>query len=279
MFSRCLSPAKAILVASFVSVQVFLPGGLAPTANAQDLTDIKRAIAKEPDYETESQKYCLVAFGPDAKTLVWLVQDGGTLYVDRNANGDLTEAGEQVAPYDPGIQQQPGEYRFDVGEISTGGLLHKGFSVYVSDIERIAQQYESVGELLAAQPDAQGYMLHLNYQHPDHRGYGIEGRIMQSVFFLDNNGVFQFSETPAEAPIVHFGGPLQSAIYYPQKLPTNRALDLTLGVGTPGLGPGTTAWVNYGGVIPDDVYPTVEITFTGEDGNPIIERYELPKRC
>ena len=31
---------------------------------------------------------------PEAQTRVWIVQDGDTLYVDRNGNGDLTEPGE-----------------------------------------------------------------------------------------------------------------------------------------------------------------------------------------
>src|SRR5262249_48598669 len=38
----------------------------------------------------------LLVFGPEAKTRVWLVLDGETLYVDKNGNGDLTEAGERI---------------------------------------------------------------------------------------------------------------------------------------------------------------------------------------
>jgi hypothetical protein len=55
----------------------------------------ERKVAKEPVYKS-NPKYCLLVFGPEAKTRVWLVQDGDTLYVDRNGNGDLTEAGEKV---------------------------------------------------------------------------------------------------------------------------------------------------------------------------------------
>lgn len=61
-----------------------------------DLTKIERKILKKPTYETKKQEYCLLVFGPEAKLRVWLVLDGNTLYVDRNANGDLTDPGERV---------------------------------------------------------------------------------------------------------------------------------------------------------------------------------------
>jgi hypothetical protein len=78
----------------------FLPallvvGSTALSAWATDLTKIDRTITKEPAYQG-TPKYCLLVFGPDAKTRVWLVLDGEVLYVDRNGNGDLTEKGKQV---------------------------------------------------------------------------------------------------------------------------------------------------------------------------------------
>src|SRR5262249_45136652 len=66
------------------------------TPMAADSTTIDRRIAKEPVYQSKSPKYCLLEFGAEAKARVWLVLDGDTLYVDRNANGDLTEANERV---------------------------------------------------------------------------------------------------------------------------------------------------------------------------------------
>jgi hypothetical protein len=64
-------------------------------AQAADLTKVDRTIAKEPAYQAKP-KYCLLVLGPAAQTRVWLVQDGSTLYIDRNGNGDLTEPGEKV---------------------------------------------------------------------------------------------------------------------------------------------------------------------------------------
>jgi hypothetical protein len=72
----------------------------AVTTAAADLTKIDRTIAKEPVYQNKP-KYCLLVFGPDAKTRVWLVIDGDVLYVDRNGNGDLTEKGERLELREP----------------------------------------------------------------------------------------------------------------------------------------------------------------------------------
>jgi len=63
-------------------------------ANAIDLTTIDRSIAKEPVYATETPRYLLLVFGLNAESQVWIVFDGKTFYVDRNGNGNLTEANE-----------------------------------------------------------------------------------------------------------------------------------------------------------------------------------------
>ena len=57
---------------------------------AADLAKIDRTIKAEPKYSGQP-RYCLLVIGSDAKHRVWIVQDGDTLYVDRNGNGDLTE--------------------------------------------------------------------------------------------------------------------------------------------------------------------------------------------
>src|SRR5438046_8811381 len=65
--------------------------------SAADLSKIDRKIGNEPVYESQSKpKYCLVVFGPEAKTRVWLVLDGDVLYVDRNGDCDLTGKDERI---------------------------------------------------------------------------------------------------------------------------------------------------------------------------------------
>src|SRR6266571_5378383 len=82
-------------------------------ARAVDLAKIDRTINKEPVYKSKP-KYCLLVFGPEAKTKVWLVQDGDTLYVDRNGNGDLTEPDKKVAA-EKSETAEEGVYTFKAG--------------------------------------------------------------------------------------------------------------------------------------------------------------------
>jgi hypothetical protein len=98
---------------SLISTLVVV-GNTAATAWDADLTKIDRTIAKEPAYESKPQ-YCLLVFGPEAKTRVWLVRDGDVLYVDRNGNGDLTEDGERV------ISTGSPDPVFEAGDIAEAG--------------------------------------------------------------------------------------------------------------------------------------------------------------
>ena len=85
-----MCPSRLLSAALLVAV------GLT-TANAADITRIDRTLKNEPKYITRTPKYCLLVFGPQAKTRVWVVLDGDVLYLDRNGNGDLTDPGERIA--------------------------------------------------------------------------------------------------------------------------------------------------------------------------------------
>jgi hypothetical protein len=62
-----------------------------------DLSKIDRTVGEEPAYQSKP-KYCLVVFGPEAKTRMWLVLDGDVLYADCKANGDLTGQDQRFLP-------------------------------------------------------------------------------------------------------------------------------------------------------------------------------------
>ena len=84
-------------------VAVLLAAGVA-TAEKFDYAKINRQLV-EPKYVSQAPAYRFLAFGPEGKAIVAMVIDesGGagtgvdTLYVDLNANGDLTEKGERFA--------------------------------------------------------------------------------------------------------------------------------------------------------------------------------------
>src|SRR5215831_7855313 len=78
----------------FLTVVICL--ALAGQTRAVDLAKIDRSLRKETAYESKQPQYCLLVFGPEAKTRVWVVLDGDVLYLDRNGNGDLTDPGERI---------------------------------------------------------------------------------------------------------------------------------------------------------------------------------------
>ena len=135
----------------------------------------RTAIRKEPAYHSKP-KYCLLAFGPEAKTRVWLVQDGDRLYVDRNGNGDLTEAGEKIAAEKRGGATD-GEYTFKAGDIPDGPRLHKALTVHVSKLDNLAAQDESVKAFLSRHPQGRGYYVLVEMDLPGWKGTGLDGRV------------------------------------------------------------------------------------------------------
>jgi hypothetical protein len=250
-------------------------------AGAADLTKIERSIAKEPGYQSGTPEYCLLVFGPEAKTRVWLVRDGDTLYVDRNGNGDLTEPGEKVAADARNSNPKENVYTFQAGEVRVGKHLHKDLSVSMVKLADFADVDEAVKAQVSKEPQARGYMVAIEMEIPGLAGRGDGGRVVQQAVFADYNGLLRFAANPRDAPIIHFGGPLQISLAHPQRLKIGRPVDVILGVGTPGVGPGTMAFVFYDAVIPQSAYPKLEVTYPPAKPNeaPVKELYELRARC
>jgi hypothetical protein len=69
--------------------------GLSP-ARAADLHQIDRSMKDEPKYNTAEPRYCLLAFGPEARTTIWLVRDGDVLHVYASPDGKSAKAWRQV---------------------------------------------------------------------------------------------------------------------------------------------------------------------------------------
>jgi hypothetical protein len=250
---------------------------LAPLTQAADLAGIERKIAREPAYQTRTPKYCLLAFGLDAKTRVWLVQDGDTLYVDRNGNGDLTDDGKPVK-----VKGQSDDYRsFEAGDLTVGGLTHTGLSV-----TQMKATAESVGNdqewqrVKKSGPEPWTWWVRITAERgaddtrdlPRKIGYVING---------DGAGMLLFADRPQDAPIIHLNGLFTIALQdRKQRLIASDKTMLQIGIGPQGLGPGTFAFVLYPNTIPD-VYPEAEITFPprGAGQDPITRKYTLKQRC
>jgi hypothetical protein len=255
-------------------------------AFAADRTRIDRTIAKEPKY-VGKPNYCLLVFGADARHRVWLVQDGSSLYVDRNGDGDLTQDGEKVQA----TKARPGDeergHSFEVGELKVGGKTHKALVVAVSPVETLAANpnliaLPHVAAAVKKNPKAMTGQILLDVECESLKGGGLGGRVSYMVSIFDTAGALQFAPRPADAPVIHLDGPLQVAFY--GATPTWRAgdsQDTVLCVGTPGVGPGTFAMVKYEGTVPDGKNPKHDVTFQPKDpaGKPVKELYELKERC
>jgi hypothetical protein len=249
-------------------------------ASAGDLSLIPRTIAREPAYRT-NPRYCLMVFGHDAKTRVWLVQDGGTLYVDRNCDGDLTEPGKKVLAEKREEGTDDGVYTFKIGEIRDGPRLHKELSLSITKIDYLRDLDDAARAFLDKNPHGRGYKLSAEIAMSGWTGTTPGGRVRQCTWYTDANDVFQFSDRPQNAPIVHFGGPWQVTLFGGHRLNAGREPDVTLGVGTAGLGPGTMTYIYYEGVIPENAYPTLEITYPARapEETARTEHYALKRRC
>jgi hypothetical protein len=184
--------------------------GLGLPASAADLSKIPRTIAREPAY-TGKPQYCLLVFGKDAATRIWLVRDGNTLYVDRKANGDLTAPENRVGG--------ASEYSASTGPLrEKDGTEHANLSIW-----------------------------NLSGSEDFRMRLGSDRTRMQFVGF-GHMGRPSWGSKPENAPIIHFNGPRTLARYGPlttlprlQNEYPSRLYKLRLMLGTPGLGTGTFA--------------------------------------
>jgi hypothetical protein len=230
---------------------------LAGTATAADLSRVDHTIKKEPVYRSKP-KYGLLVLGPEAKVRIWLVLDGDTLYVDRNGNGDLTEAGERVRIKTP--DRDPAA--FEEVEITAAGLpVRPRLEVWAWNWFDL--RFHNKANL---EPS-------LDVTWVGQQRYGAWG---------DERGPLTFATRPQDAPVVHVGGPLQMGfeVRRPLEKVGDRTYKLSAAVGTPGLGPGTFAHLKYN-VIPAGVHPRAVLEFPNRKAGhpPVRVEMVLKERC
>jgi hypothetical protein len=253
-----------------------VPSG--PRTWAADLSKIERTVAKEPAYQTKDPLYCLLVFGPAAKTRVWVVLDGSDLYVDANGDGDLTAPKERF----PGDGKE-----FKPFEIADAGGPDR-YLVRRLDIEREA----SFKVILDIQVEIKGKF----------RQHCTPVRLVPAEHRNKPHGMPLLATEPGRAPICHFNGPLTLRLRTTYGLSDQRLvagdkpseLFAYLGTFDPAHGcwvAVTTNWREKAGdkvvdrLFPVDVdpivHPVAEIEFPAKapGGKPVRERYELSQRC
>ncbi len=259
------------------SLPAISPSAGPPSGPSADLTQIDRTISKEPAYQNKP-KYCLVVFGPEAKTRVWLVLDGDVLYVDRNGNGDLTEAGKKVQlaevfKFQNSLHAE--QRQFLAGDLSekVDGPKHTNLTVTRCvpnpKFVPITTEDKQARELLDKNPGAAVVVVAVQ----------LGGRLRQVA-------APAFSDRPQDAPVLRFNGPLTMGFHpkwfygWPVLTRGESGTTLTVVIGTPGLGEGSFALIGYDDV-PKDVHPVAEIQFPARaPGNaPIVINMPLKQRC
>jgi hypothetical protein len=265
-------------------------------ASAADLAKVERTIKKEPAYQAKP-KYCLLVFGPEAKHRVWLVVDGDTLYVDKNGNGDLTEAGKRIQAPDFNASAHPAHERdrsIEIGDLSIDGLTHTGLTVSQTQYRRKVKASGGTGAQTPEEwqgyldsiwrkiPNGLVYMVSINL---DPKCYGLFGKASDvrvlHFAWIDSQGQLAFADRPQDAPIVHFGGPLTLRVTPSDKLRHgDDPGQTTLCLGTPGLGRGSFATMSYD-LVPKSVCPAVAVRFPVKEpgGQPLARKYVLKERC
>ncbi len=283
--SKVLRTTPLVLAAALLAAGVAPPRPAAAqppaAAGPPALAAIDRSIRKEPAYRSGAPRYCLLVLGAEAKTRVWLVLDGDALYVDRNGNGDLTEAGERVTGKDPEkVADSPyAEGReFPAGDLSEGpaGPVHTELTV-----ARLVPNPKFVPTEKTDPVDRQ--VKALLDKHPGVTvavvGAKVGGRRLQAA-------APAFAARPADAPVVHLNGPLSLGLEskwcygWPVLGRGEPGTKLTVAVGTPGLGEGSFAALDYDDV-PRDAHPVAAFRFPHRDPGrpPVVVEVPLKHRC
>jgi hypothetical protein len=205
-------------------------------AAAADLTKIDRTIAKEPAYHS-TPRYCLLVFGPEAKTHVWLVLDGDTLYADKNGNGDLTEVGERC------------EFVLKQAHLKNlGGLRRNEGEVHIRLCHAVRD-----GDVDPKADPGKAWELWL----------AVDGKT-----FVTHP--ITFAARLADSQVSHFGGPLAFQLHgsVAQLERGANPPHLAVRIGTPGLPARNSSRPVFAALtcpeVPSAVHPTAEVEFPGK---------------
>ncbi|HZU35941.1 MAG TPA: hypothetical protein VFA18_08535 [Gemmataceae bacterium] len=245
--------------------------------------NIDRSIGKQPTYRT-APRYGLLVFGPKRGDRIWLVRDGDLLYVDRNGNGDLTDPGEKILAenHPQTLPEEERTYSFNVGDITVGRMTHKGLRVHFAPLALLPQGLPHLKAALQKNSKAMVAAIEVEVDVPGLRGGGTGGRLKFMAGPVDLNGVLQFGDSPKHAPVVNVGGLLEVTFFMERPtLRAGRTSELTLVVGSPGVGAGTFATLAYEGTIPEEAKPTAEVRYQpSKPGEPPPRSlFEITERC
>jgi hypothetical protein len=181
------------------------------------------------------------------------------------------------------LKQKGDQFRwFEAGDLKDGPLTHTGLSVTQRRLsEEDVGSPKEFGRLKGQGTDAWTWSVSLTAERAADDARAMPRKISY-VANGDGLGFLLFASRPQDAPVIHLNGPWTLGLQdFKQRFTVGRKSQLQIGVGTPGVGPGTFAFVLYTKTIPADAYPAAEIAFPPKmpGGTSINRRYTLTDRC
>jgi hypothetical protein len=216
-------------------------------ASTNVVSRFDRTIIKEPTYQS-TPKYCLIALGNNSDVKVWMVEDGKRLFVDKNANGDLTDDGPPIEPSNA-RNLDANRWNFE----------------YLLDAITPTNKSRSTSFVLRRwnyndKEDSYGLSLSVDGHRPMYAGWF---------------GTF-WSTNREKAPVIHFGGPFTPKLLRRKEFTLGETQQrLSLCFINPGSGAGAESRLSID-ALSRLVVPTLNIEWpTAGGGAPLRASYEL----
>ena len=209
-----------------------------------------RTIIKEPAYHS-TPKYSLATLG-NGDVKVWMIEDGQRLFIDKNANGDLTDDGP---PLEPSKVRHLDASRWDF-EYSLEAITPSNGSRHTNFVLRRWNYNE--------ERDSYGLSLSVDGQMPMYAGWF---------------GTF-WSTNREKAPVIHFGGPFTPKLLRRNEFTIGETgLRLSLCFLNPGSGPGAESRLSID-ALPRFVVPELKIEWPTAGGSDLLRTsHQLMQRC
>jgi hypothetical protein len=247
----------------------------AQRAEAWDLTP----PTKEPKYQNEP-RYALLVFGPKREQRVWMVLDGTTLYVDRNANGDLTEPDKRIEPNNP----KDGSNRF------AGSGSHTHFDVFEFTVQAGAGGTSKFK--LQHWIRAKNFVPQTDFDKKWHAKWRELRYEISTLWRTEGRGQGQtpvlFMPKPADAQVCALDGPLTFVVKLPEYQVLKRGEaggDLAFHIVVMGRPHRGAEQQFYNPLatkeVPEGAHLEVEIEYPAKaaNGPPLRRKYLLKQRC
>jgi hypothetical protein len=227
-----------------------------------DFTKVERSIAKPPADLGPEPLYGLFLFGPKGEKRVWAILDRSArtegdydlLYLDLDADGDLTEPGERISG--GAVEEEwRGRSRFQVAELRdpAGSAVHRDFELtWAPERVRFSMRWHGKARTLG--------------------GYGPT-----------SEDICTFGPSPTSAPIFVPGWdlPFQFETWWGgEERPMERGKenDFKVFIGNAGSGRGTFTCVDDKFLAKQE-YVLAQLSYTSPSGRKQTEPAELRQRC